>query len=155
MSKDSDAFARAWQLMEDGHVEQAYEYFLQAAHAGDSDANLAIGYLIESGDFSWLETSKADEFYTMAAEQNNAYALFNLGLNRLEAGDRAEAAALMAKSYRAGEPDAIIHMLELFEFLEAESFQRSELEAALATALKRGDLSELLESRAVALLRQV
>ncbi|MEN4904655.1 hypothetical protein [Luteimonas sp. TWI1437] len=155
MSKDSDAFARAWQLMEEGHVERAYEHFLQAAHAGDSDANLAIGYLIESGDFSWLEESKADEFYTMAAEQNNAYALFNLGLNRLDSGDKTEAAELMTRSYRAGEPDAMVYLLELFQFLKVESIQRSELEAALGIALKRGDLSELLESRAVALLRQI
>lgn len=155
MSKASDAWIRAWELMEDGHVEQAYVHFLQAAQAGDSDAHVAIGYLIESGDFSWLEASTANEFYAMAAEKNNVCGLFNLGLNRLDSGAKAEAAELMARSYHAGELDAMVYLLELFEFLEAEAFQKSELEAKLESALRRGDLSEFVESRAAALLRRV
>ncbi|BDU18016.1 hypothetical protein [Lysobacter auxotrophicus] len=138
--------------MELGDTRRAYKLFLQAAAAGDADAQVAIAYHIETGEFSWLSKADALYWYQQAAEQDSSSALFNLGLNEVEFGEPARALDLMMRAYSFGELDALVYIIELLPYSNRSAEDMAFFSKKLKYALRHGALSESLIARAGAIL---
>lgn len=152
MSNAHETWSAAWEAMEQGDVRLAYDLFLRSANEGNADAQVAIGYAIEHGDFHWLDPADADLWYQRAAEQNNMCALYNIGLNKIQRGELVDAFAVMKRAYMAGEQDALVHLLELFRYSGLPAGDDVFFKAKLRTALRRRDVSDDLVPRGRALL---
>lgn len=65
------------------YIFSAIEWFLKSAELGYSDSQYMLGMIYETiGEKE--QTDKAEKYYQLAAKQSHPYALFALGVNRLE-----------------------------------------------------------------------
>jgi len=58
----------------------AFELYTQLAKDGDSDAQTSLGYMYQNAQGCEKDDSKAVEYYTVASEAKQPYALFNLAI---------------------------------------------------------------------------
>ncbi|WP_180897617.1 tetratricopeptide repeat protein [Martelella soudanensis] len=90
-----------------GAYEAAYEAALQRSGRGDARAETLIGELVERRLIAESKAGPSLEWYRMAAESGEPFALNRYGMALLTSGedaDRQKGAALLQQAARAGDP---------------------------------------------------
>lgn len=115
-----DVYAQASKLYQAGKRAESASYFLQAAKAGNSKAQLQIGWHYENGVGVTRNYAEAARWYRAAADNGNAIAMKNLGqLYELGAGvpeDWLEAARWYQKSASLADRDGESALARAYEF---------------------------------------
>ena len=115
-----DVFDQGVKMYQAGDRAGAAKPFLAAAQAGNSAAQLQIGWHYEKGVGVQPSYAEAARWYRKAAEQGNTRAMKNLGqLYELGAGvpeDWVEAARWYQKSAERGDPDGESALARAYQF---------------------------------------
>ncbi|WP_224246712.1 tetratricopeptide repeat protein [Hyalangium gracile] len=112
-SRDTD-FSRASQLLEKGRLQDAFRIFLEAAKAGDSSAQVNVGYLYDTGQGVSRSRAQAMAWYRKAARQGEAAAANNIGTIYRDEGRLGLAMRWFGKAAAMGDDDALLEMARLY-----------------------------------------
>ena len=63
-----------------GDCKTAFQLYTELAEQGDSDAQTSLGFMYQNAQGCEKDEKKVFEFYSMAAEAKQPYALFNLAI---------------------------------------------------------------------------
>ena len=110
----------AHKLYNEKRYEEAFVAYERLAHEGDADAQTSLGYMYQQSQGVAKDEKKAIEWYEKAIEQEQPYALFNLGLmyansSQYIAQDIEKAHALFLRSAVAGVDLAQYEVALMFE----------------------------------------
>jgi TPR repeat protein len=110
----------AHKLYNEKRYEEAFVAYERLAYEGNADAQTSLGYMYQQGQGVAKDEKKAIEWYEKAIEQEQPYALFNLGLmyansSRYIAQDIEKAHALFLRSAVAGVDLAQYEVALMFE----------------------------------------
>lgn len=151
--KLGDTWKQAWRLLEAGKSRAAYRLFYQAAQMGDATAQANLGYLIESGKFSWLDSASGMAWYRKAARKGDAVACHNIAINYRDKGKFRLAEIWFRKSILYGEADSAVLLLEMIANKDGNPQESLvELREVLVDALGSNQLSHVMARRAKKLL---
>jgi TPR repeat protein len=106
-------FARASRLLEKGRIAEAFQLFLEAARAGDSSAQLNVGYLYDTGQGVSRSRAQAMAWYRKAVRQGEAAAANNIGTIYRDEGRLRLALRWFEKAAAMGDGDALLEMARL------------------------------------------
>jgi len=95
-------FEHAWALVKCEKFSEVWEYALPYASAGDSNAEVLIGFLNEHGLGVARDLDEAERWLRKAAEQNNPLAWNNLGTLLLSRGENDKAKECYRKAVELG-----------------------------------------------------
>ena len=111
---------QAHKLYNEKKYEEAFVAYERLAWEGNADAQTSLGYMYQQGEGVSRDLKKAIEWYEKAIEQEQPYALFNLGLmyansNEYIAQDIEKAHELFLRSAIAGVDLAQYEVALMFE----------------------------------------
>ncbi len=107
-------FAQASRLLERGRIQEAFRLFLEAAKAGDSSAQLNVGYLYDTGQGITRSRPQAVYWYRRAVRQGEAAAANNIGTLYRDEGRLRLAVRWFGKAADMGDGDALLKMAKLY-----------------------------------------
>jgi TPR repeat protein len=107
-------FSEASRLLERGRVGEAFRLFFAAAKAGDSRAQLNIGYLYDTGQGVSRSRTHALEWYRKAVQRGEAAAANNIGTLYRDEGRLRLAVRWFEKAAAMGDGDALLEMAKLY-----------------------------------------
>jgi TPR repeat protein len=107
-------FAEASRLLERGRIEQAFRLFLEAAKAGDSSAQLNVGYLYDTGQGVSRSRTQAVYWYRRAVRRGEAAAANNIGTIYRDEGRLRLAIRWFSTAADMGDGDALLEMAMLY-----------------------------------------
>jgi hypothetical protein len=107
-------FSDASRLLERGKVEEAFRLFFAAAKAGDSRAQLNVGYLYDTGQGVSRSRTHALQWYRKAVQQGEAAAANNIGTIYRDEGRLRLAVRWFEKAAAMGDGDALLEMAKLY-----------------------------------------
>jgi hypothetical protein len=107
-------FSDASRLLERGKVEEAFRLFFAAAKAGDSRAQLNVGYLYDTGQGVSRSRTHALQWYRKAVQQGEAAAANNIGTIYRDEGRLRLAVRWFEKAAVMGDGDALLEMAKLY-----------------------------------------
>ncbi len=99
--------------MEKGRLEEAFGLFLEAAKAGDTRAQMNIGYLYDTGQGVRASRTQAMHWYRKAARQGKAAAATNIGAIYRDEGRLRLALRWFERAVALGDADALLDMAVL------------------------------------------
>lgn len=99
--------------MEKGRLEEAFGLFLEAAKAGDTGAQMSVGYLYDTGQGVRASRTQAMHWYRQAAQQGKAAAATNIGAIYRDEGRLRLALRWFEKAVALGDGDALLDMAML------------------------------------------
>ena len=71
---------QAHEAYNSGDFERAFALYTELALQGNADAQTSLGFMYQNAQGTQKDDAKALEYYTLASEQEQPYALFNLGI---------------------------------------------------------------------------
>ena len=110
----------AHKLYNEKKYEEAFVAYERLAHEGNADAQTSLGYMYQQGQGVAKDEQKAIAWYGKAIQQEQPYALFNMGLmyansSQYIAQDIAKAHELFLRSAVAGVDLAMYEVALMFE----------------------------------------
>lgn len=106
--------AEASRLLERGRVDEAFHLFFEAAKAGDSRAQLSVGYLYDTGQGVARSRTSALAWYRKAVRGDEASAANNIGTIYRDEGRLRLAVRWFEKAAAMGDPDALLEVARLY-----------------------------------------
>jgi TPR repeat protein len=100
--------------LERGKVKEAFRLFFTAAKAGDSRAQLNVGYLYDTGQGVSRSRTHAMQWYRKAVQQGEAAAANNIGTIYRDEGRMRLAVRWFEKAAAMGDGDALLEMAKLY-----------------------------------------
>jgi TPR repeat protein len=113
-SSTDTPFSKASGLLERGRIAEAFRLFLTAAKAGDSSAQLNVGYLYDTGQGVSQSRVQAMYWYRKAVRQGEAAAANNIGTLYRDEGRLRLAIRWFANAASLGDGDALLEMAKLY-----------------------------------------
>jgi TPR repeat protein len=100
--------------MEQGRIEDAFRLFFAAAKAGDSRAQLNVGYLYDTGQGVVRSRALALQWYRKAVRGGEAAAANNIGTIYRDEGRLRLAVRWFEKAAAMGDGDAVLEVAKLY-----------------------------------------
>ncbi|MFL5346518.1 MAG: tetratricopeptide repeat protein [Hyalangium sp.] len=113
-SSEDTGFAQASRLLERGRIAEAFRLFLEAAKAGNSRAQLTVGYLYDTGQGVSRSRTQAMSWYRRAVRQGDAAAANNIATLYRDEGRLRLAIRWFEKAAALGDGDALLEMAKLY-----------------------------------------
>ncbi|WP_224368984.1 tetratricopeptide repeat protein [Hyalangium versicolor] len=107
-------FLRASQLLERGQFTEAFRLFLEAAQAGDSRAQVTVGYLYDTGQGVSQSRTQALLWYRKASHKGVASAATNIATIYRDEGRLRLAVRWFEKAAALGDDEALLDMARLY-----------------------------------------
>jgi TPR repeat protein len=107
-------FSEASRLLERGKVREAFRLFFVAAKAGDSRAQLNVGYLYDTGQGVSRSRTHALQWYRKAVQRGEAAAANNIGTIYRDEGRLRLAVRWFEKAAAMGDGDALLEVAKLY-----------------------------------------
>jgi TPR repeat protein len=107
-------FAQASRLLERRRIKEAFQLFLEAAQAGNSSAQLNVGYFYDTGQGVSRSRAQAGYWYRRAVRQGEAAAANNIGTIYRDEGRLRLAVRWFGKAADMGDGDALLEMAKLY-----------------------------------------
>jgi hypothetical protein len=111
---EESPFPEASRLMERGRIEEAFHLFFEAAKAGDSRAQLNVGYLYDTGQGVPRSRTSALAWYRRAVRGGEAAAANNIGTIYRDEGRLRLAVRWFEKASAMGDGDALLEVARLY-----------------------------------------
>lgn len=111
---EGPGFAQASRLLERGRIEEAFRLFLEVAKAGNSRAQLTVGYLYDTGEGVGRSRLQAMSWYRRAVRQGEAAAATNIATIYRDEGRLRLAIRWFDKAAGLGDGDALLEMAKLY-----------------------------------------
>jgi len=138
--------------MERGRIEEAFHLFFEAAKAGDSRAQLNVGYLYDTGQGVARSRTSALTWYRKAVRGGEAAAANNIGTIYRDEGRLRLAVRWFEKAATMGDGDALLEVARLYAGPLEEPAKARKLLARVRTS-KRASVDS--QEEAARLLRSL
>ncbi|KFE60878.1 tetratricopeptide repeat protein [Hyalangium minutum] len=142
-------FSEATRLMARGRIKAAFHRFFEAAKAGDSRAQLNVGYLYDTGHGVARSRTSALAWYRKAVRGGEAAAANNIGTVYRDEGRLRLAVRWFEKSAAMGDKDALLEVARLYagpleEPVQARKVLARVRDSKRASAGSRKEAAQLL-----------
>ncbi len=141
-------------LLEQGRLTEAFQHFLAAAKAGDSRAQLTVGYLYDTGQGVDRSRTHAMTWYRKAVRSQEAAAANNIGTIYRDEGRLRLAIRWFEKAATLGDGDALLEMAALYAGPLEEPARARKLLARVRSSKRATADSKALAERLLHTLEQ-